>query len=330
MQQMSNFAEGSARRELRLGVLGAVVLVMALVVTAVVYLIPVGKSVYKAQLGDAQSITVGDEVRLAGIPVGKVKSLALAGDHVNMTFTVTKSVFVGNMTTLEIRMLTVVGGHYLAVVSAGDEPLGSSAIPADHVKLPYSLTQSLEDAAKPAEQVDGNTLRANFASLQQAMGRSPDALRHVGNALESVVDILNRQNADVSRSLQVADEYLTAINASKAVLGTFVRQLDLLQTVMINKKDEITVANDITADVLARIASIVPAWNSQLKPLVDKLFEAAPQIEDLGRKLDAVIKTVTGMQESMKRIVKPESGITIDQSSATLDAVCVPVPGKAC
>ncbi|QIS23381.1 MlaD family protein [Nocardia terpenica] len=320
------------RRELRYGVAGAVVLVTVLAVAAVLSVLPIGATTYTADLTEARSVAVGDDIRLAGIHVGSVASLRLLPDRVRMTFTVDHGVFLGDRTSLEVRMLTMVGGHYIAVFPAGDRRLGAATIPVDRVRLPYSLIQTLQDAATPVAQVDANTLRENFSALRESLSSSPDALRRMGTALESFVGILDRQNAQVSQALTVMDEYLTTVDENKALLGVFVRQIGLLETEGLDKQAEIKLAVRIGTELLARIAAVEPVWREQLEPLADKLVQMLPQLKDIGARLGRVVANLGDLRHRLQNAVHPGAGITVDQSAVTIPAssVCVPVPGKGC
>lgn len=317
------------RRELRLGLIGAAALAMLLIATGVIYVLPLGKNTYSADLTDAQSVKVGDQVRMAGIPVGSVKSLELRHKKVRMTFTVSKDVRLGDQTTLEVRMLTVVGGHYVAVFPAGDTPLGEKTIPADRVRLPYSLVRTLQDAATPIEEVDGDTLRQNFAALLDSLDNAPDSLKQMGTAMESLVGILNTQNSDISRALAVMDEYLSSIDENTALLGVFVRQTGLLLTQALDKEAEIAEALRVLGELLSRIAAVEPAWREQLQPLVDRLLEALPQLKDLGARMSQAVDSLTELRQRLQGVMTPD-GPAIDQSGTVLRDLCVPVPGRGC
>lgn len=321
----------AARTQLRMGIIGALVVVLSLVVTGVIYVLPLGKSTHTAELPDAGSIKAGDDVRVAGVPVGTVKSLDLKPDRVMMTFTVDNDVFLGDQSTLDIRMLTIVGGHYVALTPAGTTPLGNKPIPRDHVHLPYSLAQAFQDAATPIRQVDGDTVRQNFAALQTSLEKSPDGLRRAGHAIDSLVDILDKQNQDVSRTLAVADEYLTAINGSKSLLGQLITKISMLETIVIDKQAEIRESLRITDEALSRLAVLGPIWDSTLEPMARKLAEAVPELQRLGGKLGDAVANVHNLLERLQHLAGPQ-GLVVDQSSATVPvpALCIPVPGKEC
>lgn len=322
------------RRELRLGIGGLVVVVLALVASAALYVLPLGEHTYTAELAETGAIRAGDNVRVAGVPVGTVKSLDLHEDHVSMEFTVNDAVFIGDQTTLDIRMLTIAGGYYLAVLPAGESPLGDNAIPPNRVRVPYSLAQAVQDAAQPIADVDGDTLRQNFAAVQNAIVTSPDALRRLGTAIDGLVDILDRQNADVSRTLSIADEYVAAIDTSKSELGRLVTKIGLLETVVMDKRSEMFEAISLVNSVLARIAALEPSWRSTLAPMAQKLADAIPELQRLGDRLGGAVTSARDLLDHIHGLVSPDGNVVIDQSSSTTtDApghVCIPVPGRSC
>ena len=93
----------------------ALAVVAALVaVIAILYIHPTGQVEYRAQMTESGGIAAGTEVRVAGVPIGKVREVTLGAGKdegkVNVTMAVDDTVFVGDQTSLQVRMLTVVGG----------------------------------------------------------------------------------------------------------------------------------------------------------------------------------------------------------------------------
>lgn len=317
------------KRELRRGIIGAGLLVLALTAVGVLFVVPVGKHTYTAELSEAQSVKTGDNVRIAGIPVGEVKSLELEPDRVVMTFTVDSDVFMGDQTSLDIRMLTIVGGHYVALFPAGDKPLGDKAIPADRVRLPYSLVQTFQDAAAPLAALDGNSLNRNLAALGNSIEAAPDSLRTTLQTVSTYVDALDRQRTQVSNAVAVADEYVTMYDGAKTDLGRLMDNANLLVTVLEAKHSEMAEAIRLLSDVVGRLAGAQPAWDGSLKT---KLNDAITQLEELGTRFEPTLAAAQSMQGKFAALVIPDGGVQIDQSqqTVTLPQVCVPVPGKDC
>ncbi|MET8776890.1 MlaD family protein [Nocardia sp. NPDC004654] len=312
------------------GLCGAAVLAVAIGVVHATG--STSENVYTAELAQAGALRTGDDVRLAGVPVGQVESLSLLPDRVRMTFTVRDDVFLGDQTILDVRMLTVVGGYYVAVQPSGTRPLGSAVIPRDRVILPYNLTKLFQDAIAPIEEIDGDLVRQNLAALSDAVHDSPDAVHAALRATEDLIDLMNKQNSDISRALSMADEYLTAINRSSDVLVRLVQQLRTLELIVYNHKTSIGQALEDVADVLHKVSPLGRAWDATLKDRAAPLAEAAPKLAELGAHLGALVDALRDMQNRLLPLLSPGEGVRIDQSAVTLlpERICVPIPGGQC
>lgn len=99
-------------------------------VAAMLYVNPPGEKIVTFYTEDAASVRPGDQVRIAGITVGKVKDLVLESNQVLVRTQVDNDAFVGDRSQIQVRMLTVVGGYYVNLVSLGDAPLGDKPVPA--------------------------------------------------------------------------------------------------------------------------------------------------------------------------------------------------------
>ncbi|MDJ0392671.1 MlaD family protein [Rhodococcus sp. G-MC3] len=317
------------RMQRLLGVAGVAALVCVLAASVIVYVVPFGKTTYSALLSEAGSVHSGDDVRIAGISVGTVKGLDLLDESVRMTFTVESNVFIGDSTALDIRMLTVVGGHYVAVFPAGKTGLGSHDIPESRVHLPYSLINAMQDAQRPLSGVDGNTLRDSLANLTASLQRSPGSVKTTADGLTTLVGMLDKQKDDVGRALDVAEEYVKVLSNSRSVIGGMLSKIGQMEDQILDRRGEVMASLQVLSELLARIAAIEPSYRESLEPLVDKLIELAPPLRELGGKLGGVAQDLAAAGERLRAVIAPD-GITVDQSGVALPAMCVPVPGRSC
>ncbi|WP_336087903.1 MlaD family protein [Nocardia sp. SSK8] len=333
MQRLTKFFSGDRpildeaskrARELRLGIIGLGLVVAFMIGAGIVYVVPLGKHTYTAELSEAQSVREGDDVRLAGISVGSVTSLELKPDRVIMRFTVDNDVFVGDQTSLDVRMLTVVGGHYVALYPAGSRPLGETAIPADRIRLPYSLIETFQDATTPLATVDGDTVRENLAAANAAIAASPEALRGTLDTVGKYVDMLDRQRSQVSRSIAILDEYISMYDGAKSDLGRLMDNVNLLEDVLLSRKAELAEAVRLLTSVVGRLAGLAPSWDSTLKPQAQALADALPKLQELTGQLEPLLGTVGSLQTKLTEL---GAGVVVDQSGTQ---VCVPLPGKDC
>ncbi|WP_227983978.1 MCE family protein [Nocardia spumae] len=325
---------GKRGREIRLGMVGVALVVICAAAAGILYVVPFGKQTYTAELAEAQSVKVGDDIRVAGIPVGKVDSLELRPDRVRMRFTVDSKVFVGDRSSLDIRMLTIVGGNYVALFPSGRTPLGDKPIPVDRVHLPYSLVQTFQDAAQPLNRIDGDTLRRTLAALDTSIDAAPDALRTTVDTLGTYVDALNRQRTQVTNAIAVADEYVTMYDGAKHDLGRLMVNVNQMETLLVDKRAELREGVRLLRAVIERVAALAPAYDSALKPKLQQLSDALPQLEKVGGQLEPVIGSVRSLQSKFAQLSGTDGAVTVDHSGQTVSApaarLCIPVPGKDC
>ena len=70
-----------------------------------------GGTTYRAAFSEAGGLKPGDEVRIAGVKVGKVTGVALEGDHVQVDFEIKGAPEFGTQTGASIRIKTVLGAE---------------------------------------------------------------------------------------------------------------------------------------------------------------------------------------------------------------------------
>ena len=133
------------RNKTLLGV-GAIA-VVAVVVGAMlmVQLANIGYRHYAAKFLQAAALQVGNPIVVAGIPVGEVTSMTLAGDHVEAGLKVRDDIVFGRESRAVIKVTTILGSRYLSL-----EPDGAGTLPDDtfdlrHTEVPYDLQEALAD-----------------------------------------------------------------------------------------------------------------------------------------------------------------------------------------
>src|SRR6201999_300975 len=99
---------------------------------------------YHADFTEAAGLRSGDDVRVAGVSVGKVSDISLEGTHVRVDFAV-DTTWIGDSSTAAIKIKTLLGQKYLAIDPLGDKSLDpDTAIPLSRTSSTYDVTTALE------------------------------------------------------------------------------------------------------------------------------------------------------------------------------------------
>ncbi|MFF0633711.1 MCE family protein [Nocardia sp. NPDC004151] len=317
---------GDQNTQLRWGIAGVVVCVIALAVAGAVYVIPFGQRTYVADFRMSGGARPGDEVRVAGINVGKIRAVDLVGDHVEVAFTVNRDVRVGDRSAVEVKMLTPIGGHYLALAPAGDKDLASKHIPPERTTTPFELSDILDQGTPVFGKVDATTMRDTIGQLNSALAQQPYALRGViGNANE-LTGLLAERTDQLNSALTVSDEYIAAIADDKALLADFVKQLGTVADRLGNRKNDIVSMFALLKRFLIVLHRPLMAYDgiepsvTQFEQLFSKLMEDPNRLDTVITGMREVINRLSGLLGTQVQVKDPAAGVRL----------CIPFEGKAC
>ena len=126
---------------------------------------------YQAQFSDAGGLTPGNDVTIAGIKVGGVSDVGLAGRNALVTFTIDGTVELGSDTTAHVRTGTLLGERVLTLESAGDgtmQPM--DVIPVSRTASPYSLTEAVSELTTNTAGTDTSSLNQSLDTLSETTG----------------------------------------------------------------------------------------------------------------------------------------------------------------
>nr|WP_112471084.1 MCE family protein [Streptomyces triticisoli] len=170
----------SERNPVVIGAVGLTVLALLTVAAFNADSLPLigGGRTYSAAFSEAGGLKPGDEVRIAGVKVGKVEDVDLDGDHVKVTFKVKGDPAFGTGTGAAIRVKTVLGAKYLALQPKGPGQLKpGSEIPIARTVSAYDVVQAFSDLTTTTEQVDIQRLAKALDTISTTFQDSPAEVR---------------------------------------------------------------------------------------------------------------------------------------------------------
>ncbi|MFF4396487.1 MCE family protein [Streptomyces sp. NPDC001480] len=137
-----------------------------------------GGRTYSAAFSEAGGLRPGDEVRIAGVKVGKVEDVDLDGDHVKVTFEVKGDPRFGTRTGASVRVKTILGAKYLALSPKGPGQLQpGSEIPLGRTVAAYDVVQAFSDLTTTSEKVDTGRLAKALDTISTTFQDSPAEVR---------------------------------------------------------------------------------------------------------------------------------------------------------
>jgi virulence factor Mce-like protein len=251
----------------------AAMLATVMMVNTLTAPVPGDTRTYHAVFTDAQGLDPGSEVRIAGVPVGKVTGVGLDSGQALVTFTVSARQHVPGDATAAIRYADLLGGRYLAL-SAGDGrgtlAVGAT-IPAARTQPPVDLTalvngfEPLFDSISPAQV---NQLAAELISIFQGeSGTVADLL----NQIIAVTGNLADRGAVVTRVLNNLDKVLGTVASDRADLTALISGLTTLTSAAAADRQQIGAALDsgteLTQALTTLLGDVTPAVSGEVGSL---------------------------------------------------------------
>ena len=273
-----------------------------------------------ADLEDAAGLQPGNEVRVAGVKVGRVTDIALTDRAARITMEVQSDVQLPNETKLEVKLKTLLGQKfidlqyprgYVTASSGGRNPAGATSgyladgdvIPLSQTKVPFEMYQASNEGTAVLEAIDKKALRRMITVLARTVTGSKDELGDALVALDKATKVLSpkskdisallRHSRDVTETLAEKDADLEGILARSAnVLGTLAERRRTLSSLL-------AATNDLTLDLgllirgargdvnlgLADLNTILASVESETESLDLALAEFGTAQEMFGRPL---------------------------------------------
>ena len=130
-----------------------------------------GGTTYTAYFAEDAGLQPGNEVRIAGVIVGQVTGVSLAGNKVAVTFKV-KNAWVGDQTTAAIEIKTLLGDKYLALDPQGTQPQNpGQPIPLSRTTSPYDVTQAFQGFGQEVSQINTAELAKSLETFSAAFAQ---------------------------------------------------------------------------------------------------------------------------------------------------------------
>src|SRR6266540_3710589 len=174
---------------------------------------------YRAAFSEAGGLRQNDEVRVAGVKVGKVTGVKLDGDHVRVDFRVEHGTKLGDETGAMVKIKTVLGQKYLALLPKGPELLRPGAeIPLDRTVSAYDVVQAFSDLATTTEQIDTAQLAVALNTIAGEFKDSPQEVRAAIRGLSRLSRTVADRDQDLASLVKDGNLLLAELDARHAVI----------------------------------------------------------------------------------------------------------------
>lgn len=208
---------------------------------------------YRAVFSDVTDLLTGNDVRLAGVRVGTVKSIGVINrDQAEVSFTVDKDVPMTTTTRVQVHYLNLVGQRYLDLIETpgtGTAQNADTAIAVSRTAPAVDLTalfngfRPLFQALTPADvnsfsleiiktlQGEGGTvdsLLTQTASLTKTVANRDAVIGQVVDNLLAVLNTVQQRNAGLDETITQLQRLVTGLAGDRNTIAASLSHIDAL------------------------------------------------------------------------------------------------------
>ncbi len=271
------------RNPVPIGAAGLVALGLALVAAFNVDALPFvgGGDEYSAAFSEAGGLRAGDDVRIAGVEVGEVEAVELAGDHVQVDFRVTEPASFGQDTGASIRIQTVLGKKFLSLEPRGAGQLAEgSTIPLERTVSVYDVVQAFGDLAEVNESIDTDQLAEALDTMATEFRDTPEEVRGSLDGLSRLSRTIASRDEQLRELLDSTREVTEVMASRDAELEKLINDANLLLVELERRRDDISRLLDSTSALATQVTGLVQENRAELKPTLDRLNSVLALLEE--------------------------------------------------
>ncbi len=261
------------RNPIPIGIVGLTVLGLVLLAAFTIQDLPIvgGGTTYTALFSEAGGLVPGDEVRVAGVKVGRVTGVSLEDSDVVVSFQVGNA-WIGDRSAAAIEIKTLLGQKYLAVDPVGDAPLDPrQPIPRSRTQAPYDVIQAFSGLAATVGDINTDQLAQSFQTLSNALRGAPQDVRGALSGLSRLSTTISARDAALTALLANTRSVTQVLADRDAEVRKLISDGNLLLAEVRIREQAIDTLLRNTQALAVQLRGLVNDNNAQLKPALDAL-----------------------------------------------------------
>ena len=261
---------------------------------------------YGALFSDVSGLATGDDVRAAGVEVGRVNGLTLQPDNkVMVSFTTSEAVPVTRSTTLTVRYKDLVGNRYLEInpPATPASPLPSGAvIPASRTQPALSLDalfngfQPLFQGLQPGQI---NQLSAELITVFQGEGGTIDGLL---SSIGSLTSTLANRDQVIGQVIDNLNSVLGTVSQHDNQLSDLVVQLQQLVSGLAADRDPIGRSLGHISGLAGNLAGLLGAARPDVSGDVHQVNRLSTLLNSDSANLNSTLQSLPAEYQRLNRL----------------------------
>ncbi|WP_102141342.1 MCE family protein [Mycobacterium hubeiense] len=254
-----------------LGIMAVAAVTVLVAAMLIVKMADVGYRHYKAHFLQAAALEAGNPITVAGIPVGEVTGMRLAGDHVEADLKVRNDVVLGEHSRATIKVTTILGSRYLALTPEGPGALPDNTFSLDHTDVPYDLQEALADVTTTYEQVDSDQFAETLAILGKQMETLPPVIPQALENTHVLSSIIADRRDQLGELLETTALVSNTLRRQQSTIGNLIDQGNSLVGEFVSRHASFRAMMSALTNLVQTLSGFVIDDRAELEELLGNL-----------------------------------------------------------
>lgn len=231
-----------------------------------------GGDTYHAAFSESGGLKPNDEVRIAGVRVGKVEDVELDGGHVRVTFRIdTESAF-GDDTRAAIKVKTLLGAMYLSLEPAGPGQLDEgSEIPVERTSSPYDVVDAFSGLAETSERIDTDRLAQSLTTLADLTRNTPEEFRDALDGVSRLSANIAARDGQINTLLKNLKRVSAVLDDRDQDIVGLMKDSDVLFRALVARREAVHNLLLSTGRLSKELTTLIEQSRADLKPALTHL-----------------------------------------------------------
>lgn len=250
-----------------------------------------GGDTYYANFSEAGGIKVGDEVRIAGVRVGKVESIELDGDQVRVGFRIKTDSQFGPTSRADLKVKTLLGDMFLAIEPAGSGQMEEGAtIPVERTSSPYDVVEAFEGLATTADDINTDQLAQSLTTLADLSRNTPEEFKAALDGVSALSANVAAKNDEINSLLKNLKRVSTVLDARDDDIIELMQDSDVLFRALVARRDAVHRLLVSTSQLSTQLTGLVQDTKADLRPSLEQLEEVLDVLNKNEDNLDDTLR----------------------------------------
>ncbi|WP_166909269.1 MCE family protein [Mycobacterium sp. DL440] len=304
-------------------ILAATLLAAVLVGSAVVVVTraAVRHTMIAAVFASATGIYPGDDVRVAGVKVGTIKSITPSGDHANFTLDIDRGVPIPADVKAVVVASNLISARYVQLTPGYEDsgptladgstiPLERTAVPVEWDEVKAQLTRLASDLG-PHGGVDGTSMGRFIESTANAMEGNGDKLRQTLAQLSTLGRVLGAGSSNIVDTVKNLQIFVTALRDSNAQIVQFEDRFATLTSVVNNSRTDLDNALAYLSEALGEVRQFVADTRDKTSEQIQRLSRITQTLSDQRIDVANILHVAPNAFSNAYKIFHPDNGANV-------------------